>query len=254
MQLLKQIYHHYGPRLILDGISLAAEPAQIIGLMGPSGCGKTTLLNVLAGLLIPTAGKVIGDSFHTAYVFQEPRLFPWYNTVENIAIGLKAQGVSRSQRLQLAYNLAEVTGLGDAAHLYPQQLSGGMKQRVNLARAFAFDPRLLLLDEPFSALDIGVRRQLQELVMNWAQQHQTAVILVTHDLAEAVVMADHLLVLSARPAQIIYRWQNERSPHQRDPAYIYRILSQLQTLPEVAASFGLATSVSLSQEFSSHEM
>jgi NitT/TauT family transport system ATP-binding protein len=114
-----------------------------------------------------------------------------------------------------------------------------MKQRVNLARAFAVNPQLLLLDEPFSSLDMGTRQQLQQLVMDWVQQHQTTAIVVTHDLAEAVTLGDRLLVLSPSPAQIVYQWRNNRPPHQRDPAFIYRTLSDLQTRPEIAASFNL---------------
>jgi NitT/TauT family transport system ATP-binding protein len=253
VQLLNQIYHQYGPRLILDDVSLTAEPGQIVGLMGPSGCGKTTLLNLLAGLQSPSAGTVMGDPSRTAYVFQEPRLLPWYTTVENIALGLKARGMAPLQRLQLACTLAETVGLADAAHLYPTQLSGGMQQRVNLARAFAVNPRLLLLDEPFSSLDMGTRRQLQQLVMAWVQQHQTTAVLVTHDLSEAVTLADELLVLSARPARLVYRWRNERLPQARDPAYVYRTLSTLQTIPEIAASFGLENPLPTSQEVRPHD-
>ncbi|ESA34039.1 abc transporter [Leptolyngbya sp. Heron Island J] len=245
VQLLDNIHHYYGSRLILEAIHLGAEPGQIIGLMGPSGCGKTTLLNVMAGLLSPTAGTVHVTPMGTAYVFQEPRLFPWYTVVENIALGLKAQGISRQQRLQRAYQLAKTVGLAEAVSLYPPQLSGGMKQRVNLARAFAINPQLLLLDEPFSSLDIGTRQQLQQLVVTWVQQQQATAVLVTHDLTEASVMADHLMVLCQCPARIVYRWCNQRPPHQRDPAYIYQTLSELQTLPEIAASFNL-TSVNVS--------
>lgn len=165
--------------------------------------------------------------------------------MENIAIGLKAQGVNQTRRLQRAHTLAEKVGLADATHLYPQQLSGGMKQRVNLARAFAISPSLLLLDEPFSSLDLGTRGQAQKLVMNWIAEHETTAILVTHDLAEAVLMADHLIVFSARPARMVYCWENEKPPQQRDAAYIYKILAQLQAVPEVAASFSLETPLSL---------
>jgi NitT/TauT family transport system ATP-binding protein len=165
--------------------------------------------------------------------------------VENIAIGLKAQGVNQTRRRQRARTLAEKVGLADATHLYPQQLSGGMKQRVNLARAFAINPSLLLLDEPFSSLDLGTRGQAQKLVMNWVAEHETTAILVTHDLAKAVLMADHLIVFSARPARMVYCWENEKPPQQRDAAYIYRILAQLQAVPEVAASFSLETPLSL---------
>lgn len=238
-QLLHQISHHYGPRPVLDNISLAADPGKIAVLMGPSGCGKTTLLNLLAGLLLPSAGTVEQLTTPIAYVFQEPRLFPWYTVLENIALGLKAQGMAQRPRLQLAHALAAKVGLTAATHLYPPQLSGGMKQRVNLARAFAVQPQLLLLDEPFSSVDMGTRQQLQQLVMTWVQQHQTTAILVTHDLAEAVVMGDRLLVLSPCPARIVSYWHSDRLPHQRDPAYIYRTLSDLQTRPEIAASFNL---------------
>lgn len=245
VQLLDRITHQYGSRLVLDEISLSVKPSQILCLMGPSGCGKTTLLNLLAGLVSPTAGKVAQSLSSVAYVFQEPRLFPWYTAVENIAIGLKAQRVNQTRRRQRAHTLAEKVGLADATHLYPQQLSGGMKQRVNLARAFAIDPSLLLLDEPFSSLDLGTRGQAQKLVMNWVAEHETTAILVTHDLAEAVLMADHLIVFSARPARMVYSWENEKPPQQRDAAYIYRILAQLQAVPEVAASFSLETPLSL---------
>jgi NitT/TauT family transport system ATP-binding protein len=253
VQLLNRIYHHYGPRLILDDVSLAAEPGQIVGLMGPSGCGKTTLLNLLAGLQSPNAGTVMGDPNRTAYVFQEPRLLPWYTTVENIALGLEAGGMAPSQRLQWACTLAETVGLADAAHFYPTQLSGGMQQRVNLARAFAVNPHLLLLDEPFSSLDMGTRHQMQQLVMAWVQQHQTTAVLVTHDLSEAITLADELLVLSARPARIVHHWRNARHPQDRDPAYIYRTLSDLQTIPEIAASFGLENPFATSQEVCPHD-
>ncbi|MDV3353749.1 ATP-binding cassette domain-containing protein [Leptothoe sp. LEGE 181152] len=241
MQLLDNIYRSYRSRLILEAIHLSAGPGEIVGIMGPSGCGKTTLLNVLAGLLLPTTGTVGSISMATAYVFQEPRLFPWYTVIENIALGLKAKGISRQQQLQQAQQLAKTVGLSEAMFLYPPQLSGGMKQRVNLARAFAINPQLLLLDEPFSSLDIGTRQQLQQLVVTWVQRHRAMAILVTHDLAEAVTMGDRLLVLSRCPAHIVYNWHNERPPHQRDPAYIYQTLSALQTLPEIAASFNLKT-------------
>ncbi|MGK7907682.1 MAG: ATP-binding cassette domain-containing protein [Synechococcus sp.] len=238
-QLLHQIYHHYGSRLVLENISLSVSPGEIVALMGPSGCGKTTLLNLLAGLLSPNMGTVERLATSTAYVFQEPRLFPWYTVLENIALGLKGRGMPQRSRWQLALSLAKTIGLADAVSLYPHQLSGGMKQRVNLARALAISPQLLLLDEPFASVDMGTRQQLQQLVMSWVHKHQTAVIVVTHDLAEAVVMADRLLVLSPCPARLVSCWDNVRPPHQRDPAYIYRTLSELQTRPEIIASFNL---------------
>jgi NitT/TauT family transport system ATP-binding protein len=250
------------PRLILDDISLAVQPGEILAVMGPSGCGKTTLLRLLAGLQSPTAGMVATapvsatggrsrslpeEVSPVACVFQEPRLFPWYTVVENIALGLQASGIPTPDRLHRACALADWVGLAEAALLYPHQLSGGMKQRVNLARAFAIEPRLLLLDEPLSALDMGTRQQMQQRVVDWVKRHQAMAVLVTHDLSEAVTMADRVVVLSARPARIVYRWQNERSPQDRTPAYVYQQISQLQSVPEIAASFGLEPDYSPSE-------
>ncbi len=228
-------------RLILDDISLAVEPGEILAVMGPSGCGKTTLLRILAGLQSPTTGTIAPDLLRSrlACVFQEPRLFPWYTVVENIALGLQSRGIPTCDRLQRACTLADWVGLEEAALFYPHQLRGGMKQRVNLARAFAIEPHLLLLDEPLSALDMGTRQQMQQRVLDWVKHHQAMAVLVTHDLSEAVTMADRVVVMSACPARIVYCWQNERSPQDRTPAYVYRQISQLQAVPEIAASFGL---------------
>ncbi|NEQ95540.1 MAG: ABC transporter ATP-binding protein [Cyanothece sp. SIO2G6] len=237
--LLHQISHYYGSRLVLDDITLSAKPGEVVALMGPSGCGKTTLLNLLAGVLAPTMGEIGVVPRDIAYVFQEPCLFPWYTVTENIALGLTAQGMGPRRRHQIARGLAETVGLATAAQLYPDQLSGGMKQRVNLARAFAVTPQLLLLDEPFGSLDMGTRQQLQQLLIHWVQQHHTTAILVTHDLAEAVIMGDRLLVLSPSPARIVYQWQSDRPHLNRDPAYVYQTLSELQTIPTIAASFNL---------------
>ncbi len=262
MQLLTRIYLQTSSRLILDDISLAVLPGEILAVMGPSGCGKTTLLQVLAGLQSPTAGTVATAPVSAtggrsrsipeglspvACIFQEPRLFPWYTVVENIALGLQARGMPTTDRLQRACALADWVGLGEAALLYPRQLSGGMKQRVNLARAFAINPRLLLLDEPLSALDMGTRQQMQRQVVDWVKHHQAMAVLVTHDLSEAVTMADRVVMMSARPARIVYHWQNGRSPQDRTPAYVYRQISQLQTVPEIAASFGLEPDYFLSE-------
>lgn len=236
---LHNIYQQFGGNCVIDNISFDLLAGQVLCLLGPSGCGKTTILQIAAGLIIPTAGKVENFSNQTAYVFQEHRLLPWRTALENITIGLKARGISAKQKSQIAKQIAQQLGLENALYLYPHQLSGGMQQRVALGRALAIDPNLLLLDEPFSALDVGLRRQLQGLVLDLIATRNLAAILVSHDLAEAVLMSDRLLVLSPSPARIIYDWQIERAKSQRDEAYIYKAVCQLQRIPEIAFSFNL---------------
>ncbi|MFB2937389.1 ABC transporter ATP-binding protein [Aerosakkonemataceae cyanobacterium BLCC-F154] len=245
---LHKIYQQFGGNCIIKDISFNLSEGEILCLLGPSGCGKTTLLQIAAGLIIPTSGKVENSSRQTAYVFQEHRLLPWRTTLENLTIGLTAKGISPKQKLRVAQKLAAQLGLENALHLYPDRLSGGMQQRVALGRALAIDPNLLLLDEPFSALDVGLRRQLQRLVLDLITTRNLAAILVSHDLGEAVLMSDRLLVLSPSPSRIVYDWQIERSKSQRDEAYIYKSVCQLQQIPEVALSFNLP---SLSLEFES---
>jgi NitT/TauT family transport system ATP-binding protein len=256
MLLLKNLKHQYGNFTVLEGINLRVSSGEIICLSGPSGCGKTTLLRIIAGSIKPTSGQVKNLFARTSFCFQEPRLLPWRNTLENIALGLKAKGIPIRKRQQIAIALARELGLdfppqsgenpqekiGSAANKYPHQLSGGMQQRVALGRALAIEPDLLLLDEPFSALDIGRRRQLQQLLLRLLGARDLAVILVTHDLAEAVLLADKLIVFSPPPSQIVYEWEPDKPPKKRDEAYIYQTVSKLLAIPEVALCFGLENS------------
>lgn len=206
-------------------------------MAGPSGCGKTTLLNIAAGLVTPTSGAVDNRFERTAYVFQEPRLLPWRTALDNIAFGLKAVGVPSGERRKTASALSERLGLRESAGKYPHQLSGGMQQRVALGRALAIDPDLLLLDEPFSALDIGRRRELQAFVLGLLDQGRLAALFVTHDLAEAVRMADELIVMSPSPGSVAYRWRQARPPRDRDDPYVYEAVSALLREPRVAECF-----------------
>lgn len=238
MRLLNRIYHRYGNRLVLENASLSVAPGEIVAIVGPSGCGKTTLLRAIAGLLEPTAGTVVADRAETACAFQDARLLPWLTVLDNLALGLAARGIGRAERRSRARGRADALDLADAIALYPHQISGGMAQRVNLGRALAVEPRLLLLDEPFSSLDPGMRQRLQTLTAAWVRRRRAAAVMVTHDWAEAVQMADRLVVLSARPARPTFEWTNERPPAARDPAYCYRAIARLQRQPEVAASFG----------------
>ncbi|NEQ38423.1 MAG: ATP-binding cassette domain-containing protein [Okeania sp. SIO3I5] len=241
MLILEDIYHKYKNNTVLNDINTHVKPGQILCLTGPSGCVKTTLLRIIAGLIKVTSGKVKNMFFQTSYVFQEPRLLPWFTTLENIAFGLKAKRIGKKQRQKIAIALARQLGIDKAANQYPHQLSGGMQQRVALGRALAVEPNLLLLDEPFSALDIGRRRDLQGLLLKLLSDRNMAAILVSHDLAEAVLVADKLIVLSPSPSQIVYEWQSDRPQIKRNEAYIYKILSQLLMIPEIATCFRLST-------------
>ncbi len=206
MLVLDRIYYEYDRSPILDGISLSLAPGKILCLTGPSGCGKTTLLRIAAGLIAPSAGVVNNGFAGTAYVFQEPRLLPWQTTQENIAFGLKARGVSQPKRDRVSQQLAKQLGLEEALDHYPHQLSGGMQQRVALGRALAINPDLLLLDEPFNGLDVGRRREFQEILLQLLGECNLAACLVSHDLAEAVRLGDRILVMSPSPSRIVYQW------------------------------------------------
>ncbi|MBP0019153.1 MAG: ATP-binding cassette domain-containing protein [Cyanobacteria bacterium SBLK] len=237
--ILDRIAHQYNRRLILDGISFTLKLGQILCLTGPSGCGKTTLLRMAAGLVSPKVGTIANGFSRTGYVFQDPRLLPWQTARENLAFGLKARGIGKSERDRAARSLGKQLGLESVLHYYPHQLSGGMRQRVALGRALAIEPDLLLLDEPFHGLDVGRRREFQALMLQLLRDRGLAACLVSHDLAEAVRLGDRLLVLSPSPSRIVHQWQASRSTGDRDEAYIYREVSQLLSIPQVSQCFGL---------------
>lgn len=239
MLILEDIFYSYGCLKVIDGVSLTLTPGQILCLTGPSGCGKTTLLKIIAGLIAPEEGTVKNLFSRTSYVFQEPRLLPWRTTLENIAFGLRAKKILASERQQIAFNLAKELGIEQAANQYPHQLSGGMQQRVALARALAVEPDLLLLDEPFSSLDIGRRRQLQDLMLKLLSDRNLAALVVSHNLAEAVSLGNSLVILSPSPSRAVYQWEPKLPPIERDNAYIYKAVSTLMAIPQVAECFGL---------------
>lgn len=192
----------------LNGVDLQIRRGEFLVLVGPSGCGKTTLLRVLAGLEESTAGKVTiftdPDSSRpeSAMVFQEHGVFPWKTVRENVAFGLKASGMPARQRNQIADEYIERVGLGPFAQAYPHQLSGGMRQRVSVARAFATDAEMLLMDEPFAALDEQTKLVLQELLLRIWQDTSKTVLYVTHSLDEALVLGDRIVVMSGQPGDV----------------------------------------------------
>ncbi len=206
---LEKISHRYGSVEALDGIELDIADGETVALIGPSGCGKSTLLGIIGGLLQPTAGRVTlsgpptQDSLNPfTYVFQDFALLPWRSVADNIALALEHRPLGAALRRARVADALAMTGLGDFARAYPKQLSGGMRQRVGIARALVVRPAVLLLDEPLSALDAQTRELLMEdLLAIWARERSTRVY-VTHNLEEAARLADRVVVLSRRPGRI----------------------------------------------------
>ncbi|MBN9340494.1 MAG: ATP-binding cassette domain-containing protein [Comamonadaceae bacterium] len=237
---VRALRHAYGPTVVLDGVDLAVPPGRTVALVGPSGCGKTTLLHLCAGLLAPQQGEIVQPLEPSAVMFQQPRLLPWMNTLDNIALGLKARGMGRQARHQRARDMALALGLPDQALAqYPAELSGGMQSRAALARALVLQPALLLMDEPFAALDVGLRYQLHQLLLARQAQTAMAVLLITHDLMEAVRLADDVLVMAPAPGRIVAHYQPPGAALARDDALVHQCAAELQQHPAVRTAFSL---------------
>ena len=237
---LKDVRHSYALTEVLGGVSLALAPAGVLALVGPSGCGKTTLLHLCAGLLTLQAGQLHNRFANPALMFQQPRLLPWQTTADNIALGLRAQGMARAEARSRAHAMGQVLGLdGAALAAYPHQLSGGMQSRAALARALVLQPDLLLMDEPFAALDIGLKAQLHRLLLRHQADHGTAVLMITHDLMEAVRLADTVLVMAAGPGRVVHQHTPPGPALARTDASVYHDTAELLRVPVVRAAFGL---------------
>jgi len=196
------------PLTTIEHMNLTVEDGDFVCLVGPSGSGKTTLLRVLAGLQAPTGGtfdirRDNADRPLSAMAFQGAAIFPWLTVLDNVGYGLRAHGVAYAERNRIAREWIARVGLARFAEAYPYELSGGMQQRVGLARAFAHNPEVLLMDEPFGALDEQTRLILQELLLDIWQGSHTTILFVTHSIDEALTLGDKLVVLSARPARIL---------------------------------------------------
>ena len=194
----------------VDGVSFDMEQSQFLCLLGPSGCGKTTLLNIIAGFLAPTGGQiriggeaVRGQGTDRGIVFQDfAQLFPWRTALGNVAFGLEMKGVGKAEREEMALKQLRLVKLEKFAHSYPHHLSGGMQQRVAIARALAYNPSVLLMDEPFAALDALTRDAMQRLLADVWRETRKTVIYVTHNVAEAVYLADRVIVMTPHPGRI----------------------------------------------------
>ena len=195
--------------LALQDINLAIQQGEFISLLGPSGCGKSTLLKIMGGLLNASQGtieidgkKVTKPGPERAFVFQDYALFPWLTVEANVEFGLEARGVPLAKRREVSGELLKVVGLQEFAKKYPHHLSGGMKQRVSIARALAVDPEILLMDEPFGALDAQTRSTMQEELLRIWKVYRKTVVFVTHSIEESIYLSDRIVIMTARPGRI----------------------------------------------------
>lgn len=210
---IKELHHTYFTRssatTALSDITLDVKEGEFISFLGPSGCGKTTLLSIIAGLIEPTSGTVLLENKPVktsqndiGYMLQQDYLFPWKTIEENIQLGHKINGTLTKESKRTTVSLLEQMGLNDVGSFYPKQLSGGMRQRVALVRTLATEPKLLMLDEPFSALDFQTKLKLEDLVSNTLKNFNKTAILVTHDIGEAIAMSDRIVLFSPSPGRV----------------------------------------------------
>lgn len=196
--------------LALDDVNLSVKPGEFLVIIGPSGCGKSTLLMMMAGLEFPTSGSilhngqpVLGPSPDRSLIFQQPSLLPWQSVIDNVAFGLTLKGVKRRERYERAQLFLRQVGLQGFAQKYPHQLSGGMQQRAGIARALCLGTDILLMDEPFAALDVQTRFKMQEFLLDIWQDSGKTVVFVTHHIDEAIFLADRVAILTARPGRLL---------------------------------------------------
>jgi NitT/TauT family transport system ATP-binding protein len=194
----------------IEGVSLDVAAGEFVTLVGPSGCGKSTILNIVSGLMPPTEGTVSvngsllrGVTRDVGYVTQQPNLMPWRTLIENVSFPLEIKQVSRAERLGRARELIKLVGLEGFEDAFPDQLSGGMRQRANIIRTLIYEPKVILMDEPFGPLDAQTRLSLQALLLSIWESQRSTVLFVTHDLTEAIALADRVVLMSARPGRIV---------------------------------------------------
>jgi NitT/TauT family transport system ATP-binding protein len=241
---LDNVTRHFGSVKVLEPLTLEIERGEFVAVVGPSGCGKTTLLNLLSGFDQPSTGKV-RVSGRTRMVYQHDGLFPWLTVAENISLGLR-QLRDKSERERQLKELIELIALPGFERHYPHQLSGGMRQRVEIARALAGETDILLLDEPFSALDYLTRLRMRRELAQMLRERPRTVVLVTHDIEEAAQLADRVIVLSERPARLRREWRlQELRP--RDLTHPEVVTAVHQILIEMGLEMGSRTKANVPQ-------
>ena len=231
--------HERGAMLAVEGMTLSVGRGEFVSLVGPSGCGKTTVLSLMAGLLVPARGSVTAcgepvrrPSPRIGYMLQQDYLFPWRTILANVLLGLELNGTKSAASVAYAESLLEELGLGAAGDRMPHELSGGMRQRAALARTLATEPEIMLLDEPFSALDLQIKLQLEDLVHATLRGRGKTAVLVTHDLGEAAAMSDRVVVLGRNPGHI-------RAVYEMPPALREAQPAEARKLPEFQRTFDL---------------
>jgi NitT/TauT family transport system ATP-binding protein len=228
---------------VLEGISLEVGDDQIVAILGPSGCGKTTLLRIIAGLDPATAGEVLLDGLRVerpsprmGMIFQEHALLPWCSIIDNVCIGLEMRGLSKAEAEERGMHYLRMVGLEKVPDRRPHELSGGMRQRASLVRALTLEPALLLMDEPFSALDPLTKKQMQQDILDIQEKARKSIIMVTHSVEEALFLSTEIVVLSARPGRICRKMKIDlKRPREREDPYFLERKRELLNLLESEA-------------------
>jgi len=239
---VKRLNHHFGFTEILRDINFTLNKGKILSIVGPSGGGKTTLLHLCSGLLDVEEGSVTNTFDSSSFAFQEGRLLPWKNVVDNISLGLLAKGEKKSIAIQKAKEIALKFGLEEEDFdKFPKDLSGGMKQRVSFARALVVKPSLLFLDEPFSALDIGLKKELQTHLIEISREENISILFITHDMMEAIRLSDEILLLKADPGHIVKKFSYDLTQEKRDDKFVYEESAKILQNKDIIETFELNT-------------